>query len=174
MQRREKKPRLNKFLPYEKEKLSFLPSVFTFPKLVSLAKQRIVTSRKFCQGGKPGRLPNFQGFAFFNSILEPKTNTPGLELNKSTPFWIKTNILSDGPKMGSLDLKDPTIAVSVPIKSTVEMLQKLITGKLLPTYVDPNQNLKIVLAITLKICISDTMLVNLKCVWEEKVYFQKL
>ena len=36
---------------------------------------------------------------------------------------------------------------------------------------DPNQNLKFVLAITLKIHISDPMLVKPKCVWEVKVYF---
>ena len=31
---------------------------------------------------------------------------------------------------------------------------------------DPNQNLKFVLAITQKICMSDPMLVKPKCVWE--------
>ena len=36
---------------------------------------------------------------------------------------------------------------------------------------EPNQNMKFVLAITLKICISDPMLIKPKCVWEEKVYF---
>ena len=39
---------------------------------------------------------------------------------------------------------------------------------------NPNQNLTFVLAITLKICISDPRLVNQKCVWEVKVYFEKL
>ena len=39
---------------------------------------------------------------------------------------------------------------------------------------DPNQNLKFVLAITLKICVSDPMLVKPKCVWTVKVYFAKL
>ena len=37
---------------------------------------------------------------------------------------------------------------------------------------DPNQNLKFVLAITLKIWVSDPMLVKPKCVWEVSVYFQ--
>ena len=36
---------------------------------------------------------------------------------------------------------------------------------------DPNQNLKFVLAITLKLCISDPMLVKPKCVWEPSVFF---
>ena len=36
---------------------------------------------------------------------------------------------------------------------------------------DPNQNLKFVLAITLKVCISDPMLVKPKCVWEVKVFY---
>ena len=35
---------------------------------------------------------------------------------------------------------------------------------------DPNQNLKFVLAITLKICISDPILVKPNCVWEVEVY----
>ena len=63
----------------------------------------------------------FKDLNFFNFIPEPKTNTHGLELNKSTPFWIKTNIPLDGPRTGSLDLKDPTIVVLVPTKSMVEM-----------------------------------------------------
>ena len=36
---------------------------------------------------------------------------------------------------------------------------------------DPNQNLKFVLAITLKRCVSDPMLVKPKCVLEVSVYF---
>ena len=36
---------------------------------------------------------------------------------------------------------------------------------------DPNQNVKFLLAITLKICVSDPMLVKPKCVWEAYIYF---
>ena len=37
---------------------------------------------------------------------------------------------------------------------------------------DPNQNLRFLLAITLKIYISDPMLVKPKCVWEVYIYFE--
>ena len=37
---------------------------------------------------------------------------------------------------------------------------------------DPNQNLRFLLAITLKICFSDPMLVKPKCVWEVYIYFE--
>ena len=37
---------------------------------------------------------------------------------------------------------------------------------------DPNQNLKFLLAITLKVCISDPLLVKPKCVWEASIYFE--
>ena len=37
---------------------------------------------------------------------------------------------------------------------------------------DPNQNLRFLLAITLKICFSDPMLVKPKCVWEACIYFE--
>ena len=37
---------------------------------------------------------------------------------------------------------------------------------------DPNQNLKFVLAITLKVCISDSMLVKPKWVWGAYIYFE--
>ena len=36
---------------------------------------------------------------------------------------------------------------------------------------DPNQNLKFVLAMILKVCISDPMLLKPKCVWEAVVFF---
>ena len=36
---------------------------------------------------------------------------------------------------------------------------------------DPNQNLKCFLAITLKLCISDPMLVKPKCIWEAYNFF---
>ena len=39
---------------------------------------------------------------------------------------------------------------------------------------DPNQNLKFVLAITRKICISDPILVKPKCVWGLSVFLKKL
>ena len=39
---------------------------------------------------------------------------------------------------------------------------------------DPNQNLKFVLAITLKIWVSDPMLVKPKCVWEVVDFFNLL
>ena len=38
---------------------------------------------------------------------------------------------------------------------------------------DPNQNLKFILAITLKLCISDPILVKPKCVSEAYIYFEK-
>ena len=37
---------------------------------------------------------------------------------------------------------------------------------------DPNQNLRFLLAITQKICVSDPMLVKPKCVWEAYIYFK--
>ena len=38
---------------------------------------------------------------------------------------------------------------------------------------DPNQNLRFLLAITLKISVSDPMLLKPKCVWEEVyIYFE--
>ena len=36
---------------------------------------------------------------------------------------------------------------------------------------DPNQNLKLLLAIIQKLCISDPMLVKPKCIWEANIYF---
>ena len=36
---------------------------------------------------------------------------------------------------------------------------------------DPNQNLKLLLAITLKLCISDPIMVKPKCVAEAYIYF---
>ena len=36
---------------------------------------------------------------------------------------------------------------------------------------DPSQNLLIQMATTLKICISDPMLIKPKCVWEASIYF---
>ena len=38
---------------------------------------------------------------------------------------------------------------------------------------DPNKNLKCLLAITLKLCIFDPMLVKPKCVWEAYNFFEK-
>ena len=38
---------------------------------------------------------------------------------------------------------------------------------------DPNQNLKCSLAITLKLCIFDPILVKPKCVWEAYNFFEK-
>ena len=51
----------------------------------------------------------------------------------------------------------------------------LLQGELICCFIlqgDPNQNLRFLLAITLKICVFDLMLVKPKCVWEVYIYFE--
>ena len=58
--------------------------------------------------------------------------------------------------------------VHIVLKHNVQILEKqnqILQG-------DPNQNLKFRLAITLKVCISDPLLVKPKCVWEASIYFE--
>merc|ERR1712156_309000 len=59
---------------------------------------------------------------------KPKINILGLALNKNTPFWIRIFILSAGPKMGSLDPKDPTIVELEPTRFTDVTSLRPITG----------------------------------------------
>ena len=58
--------------------------------------------------------------------------------------------------------------------NSISAQTSIVVPSQIPLQGDPNQNLKFVLAITLKICISDPMLVKPKYVWEVKVFFKKL
>ena len=54
--------------------------------------------------------------------------------------------------------------------NSISAQTSIVVPSQIPLQGDPNQNLKFVLAITLKICISDPMLVKPKCVWEVKSF----
>ena len=65
------------------------------------------------------------------------------------------------------------ITIKILISCTLwhQNLQNLLVCILTELQGDPNQNLICLLAITLKLCISDPMLVKPKCVWEASNFF---
>ena len=72
---------------------------------------------------------------------------------------------SDQKKLTSIRVLHIYLKVFEISRETVKIERVNIQG-------DPNQKLLIQMTITLKICISDPMLVKPKCVWKVYIYFE--